>query len=513
MLRARLEEVGPTARDVAVLAAAVGREFTLALLVEASELDAEAVVRALDELWRRRIVRETAAGYDFSHDLLREAADALAGPPTRWLLHRRLARALEELHAEDLDAVSARLARHHARGGRPEEAVAMYRRAADVAASRFAHGEAIRLLRDALGLVGALPPGRHRDEEELAVRNALAAPLNARHGYASPVVRETLEASATLAHRIGRRDAELAALVALWSTRFVAGDVAESDGIAARALAMVDAAPALAGPAHFAAAGSAFGLGRLRQALHHFAVVADAGNAVSLSVGTRPDVHGAGWAAHAHWLLGHDDRARETAAGAVALARRIDHPYSVAVAVAYEAVTHQLRDDRPAVEASVAELTELCERYGFAYYREWAPVLSGWARGGAEGAAFARRGIDGLRATGSYFRMTYWLTLVADIAVRRGRPDEARAVLDAAVADARSRHDVWWLPEVLRRRAALDDGPGALDRLRVAAGLAREHGSSALLHRCHADIRAVAGQNGHEPDRRPERSAVLRPPG
>jgi len=513
MLRARLEEVSPTARDVAVLAAAVGREFTLALLVEACELEAEAVVGALDELWRRRIVRETATGYDFSHDLLREAAEALASPPTRWLLHRRLGRALEALHADDLDAVSARLARHHARGGRPEQAVAAYRRAAHVAASRFAHGEEIRLLREALVLVRALPPGRRRDEEELALRNALAAPLNARHGYASPVVRETLEASVALAHGLGQRDAELAALVGLWTTRFVGGAIGESDAIAARVMAMLDAAPALAPPAHLAAAGSAFGLGQLRRALHHFAVVADAGDTVSLSIGTRPDVHGAAWAAHAHWLLGDDDRARDTAASAVALARRIEHPYSVAVAVAYDAVTHQLCDDRPALEASVAELTELCERYGFAYYREWGPVLAGWVLGGAEGARTARRGIDGLRATGAFFRMPYWLTLVADIALRQGHRDEARAVLDAAVADARSRHDVWWLPEVLRRRAALDDRPAAVERLRVAADLSREHGSTALLRRCHADLRAVATPDGPDPPVLTERSEALPPRG
>ena len=87
--------------------------------------------------------------------------------------------------------------------------------------------------------------------------------------------------------------------------------------------------------------------------------------------------------------------------------------------------------------------------------------------------------------------MPYWLTLVADIAQRRGHRDEARAVLDAAVADARARQDVWWLPEVLRRRAALDDGPVAVERLRAAAALAREHGSTALLRRCHADLRAI----------------------
>ena len=59
------------------------------------------MVGAVDELWRRRIMREFRDGYDFSHDLLRETAYAQVSPPKRWLLHRRIAQGLELLHAED----------------------------------------------------------------------------------------------------------------------------------------------------------------------------------------------------------------------------------------------------------------------------------------------------------------------------------------------------------------------------------------------------------------------------
>jgi hypothetical protein len=212
---------------------------------------------------------------------------------------------------------------------------------------------------------------------------------------------------------------------------------------------------------------------------------------VSLSVGTRPDVHGAGWAAHAHWLLGHDEEAAECARAAVERARSVDHPYSLAVTLAYGSVTHQLRGDRAALPDTVAELRELCERYGFAYYREWGLVLDGWSRGGAQGVELARRGVDQLRSTGAFARMPYWLSLLADLAERDGRPGDARATLDAAVVDARARRDLWWLPEVLRRRAAFDPPGPARERLRSAAALARAHGSLALLRRCHADLRAL----------------------
>ena len=193
MLRKRLEQATAPAREVAGLAAAVGTNFTLDLLTEASDLEADTVVEAVDELWRRRIMREFGDGYDFSHDMLREAAYAGISPPKRWLLHRRIAQGLELLHADDTDVVAAQLAEQYARGGRGDRALAYYRRAADVAAGRFAHAEAIRLHREALSIIEAMPAGRGRDAQELTVLEAMAAPLNARDGYSSPDLQRALE--------------------------------------------------------------------------------------------------------------------------------------------------------------------------------------------------------------------------------------------------------------------------------------------------------------------------------
>ena len=228
MLRKRLEQASASAREVAGLAAAVGRDFTLDLLTEASDLDADTVVGAVDELWRRRIMREYRDGYDFSHDLLRETAYTLISPPKRWLLHRRLAQALELLHPDDADAVSAQLAEQYARGGRLARAAGYYRQAADIAAARFAHAEAIRLHTEALSIVRSLPESRDRDRQELEVLEAIAAPLNARYGYSSPKLQEVLERSIVLSESLGRKDSTLAGLVALWTTQFVQGRAVEA---------------------------------------------------------------------------------------------------------------------------------------------------------------------------------------------------------------------------------------------------------------------------------------------
>jgi DNA-binding SARP family transcriptional activator len=489
VLRSRLEQSTPAAREVACLASAVGADFTLDLLTEASDLDADDVVTAVDELWRRRIMRELGDGYDFSHDLLREVAYEQVSPPKRWLLHRRVAEALELLHAGDADAVCAQLAEQYARGGRPVRAVAHYRRAAEVAADMFAHAEAVRLHQQALSVIRGLPPGRDRDRQELDVLAALAAPLNARLGYSAPELEQVLERSVTLADAQGRRDALLTALVGLWTTQFVQGRTAEGYRTATRALALVDPATEASGSAHFAVGGSAVSLGQPAEALHHLGLAAQlASGGPSLSTGTRADVHGQAFAAHAHWLLGHDDDALSSCQGAIGRARAIDDPYNLALALAYAAITHQLRGDLAAMRDAVAELNRLCQRYHFAYYREWGLILDGWSRPDASGIGLARRGIANLRAAGAFARMPYWLALLADLCARDGQAGAARATLDAALAAAQAHDDRWWLPEVMRARAEHDDEQPAIMRLRAAAELASSQGSVALLRRCERDL-------------------------
>jgi DNA-binding SARP family transcriptional activator len=488
VLRSRLDQATAAARDVAGLAAAVGTDFPLDLLTEASDLDTRAVVGAVDELWRRRILREFGDGYDFSHDLLRDAAYAQVSPPKRWLLHRRIAQAIELVHADDLDLVSVQLAEQYARGGRPRRAVAYYQRAADAATGVFAHAEAVRLCKEALAIIGKLPAGKDRDRQELAVLEAMAVPLNVTYGHASPELEQAAERSITLARSIGRTASMSAAMFVLWGAWFVQGRIADSHQIAGQALALADPGSEGSSWAHFAVGASSVSLGMPAAGLRHFELSANKAGDMFSAVGDQLGVSSLTWAAHAHWLLGHDDDALAARQRAVKTARAIDHPYNLAVALAYGAVVDQMRRDHPGIRDALRELRELCDRYDFAYYREWGLILDGWSRGDEPGIELAERGISNLKAEGSFTRMPYWLSLLADLQARNNRPDAARATLDAAAAAAQARDDVWWLPEVMRMRAAYDQDQAAISRLRSAAQLASAHGSVALIRRCERDL-------------------------
>src|SRR5262249_10712826 len=148
VIAGRLAQLSAPARELAALAATVGREFGLDILMHVmNQSDEESIVRALNELWQRRIVRDQGStSYDFTHDKLREVAQAEISAPQLHLWHRRIARALEDLHAESLDPVSGRMAVHYAHGGLIERAIPYYQRAAQVAQRLVAFEDAIHLL-------------------------------------------------------------------------------------------------------------------------------------------------------------------------------------------------------------------------------------------------------------------------------------------------------------------------------------------------------------------------------
>jgi hypothetical protein len=334
-----------------------------------------------------------------------------------------------------------------------------------------------------------MPAGRDRDSRELAVLEAMAAPLNARYGYSSPYVQQALERSIALAESLGRTDSRVAGLAALGGALFVQGRTADSYRTASRALDLAEPESELAGQAHVMAGFSAFSRGMPADGLGHLELgVKLAGGAVWLNFGTRPDVHGKAFSAHAHWLLGHEEEALAACRETITLARAIDHPYSLALALAYACITHQMRRDLPELRSAVDELRRLCDRYGFAYYREWALIADGWCREDASGIDLVRQGIGNLRSQSAFARMPYWLTLLADLSARDNQPGAARAILDAALATGHAHQDLWWLPEVMRMRATYDDEQAAVTRLLSAAQLASEHGSVALLRCCERDL-------------------------
>jgi tetratricopeptide (TPR) repeat protein len=500
VLAARIDRLTADQKAALQVAAVLGREFSLDLAEEVWDGDVSLEAR-LQELKGLEFLRERHGGLErifvFTHALTREVAYDGMLEARRRELHGRAGASLEDSQASQRFEHGELLAYHYARSALPARAIPYLAAAGARAKDRYANEEAIRLYRKALSIIDDSPAGRDRDREELENLEAVGAPLTARYGYASAEVQYTFERTVALAESLGRTDSTVAGLVALWTSRFVQGRTADAYQIANRALGLVDPGSRLRAQVHLVVGGSAVSLGKPAEGLPHLELAADLGDSPAwLITGVRPDLFGRVWAAQAHWLLGHDTEAQSACRQAIMLARSIDHPFCLAVALAYGCITYQMRHDLPALTDAAGELRDLCDRHGFAYYREWALILDGWSRMGEPGIALAQRGIANLTAEGSWARMPYWLSLLAGLLAGHDRPDAARDTLDAALAAAQARDDLWWLPEVMRMRAAYDTEQAAIPRLRSAVQLASAQGSVALRRRCEHDL---AGRGVHPP--------------
>ncbi len=468
VLAARLGQLSPAARHLAELAATVGRAFSFDVLREASGQDEEGLARALDELWRRRIVQEQGAGeYDFSHDALRGAAYRGTEPARRRLLHRRVAAALESLHLRASGIPSARAAHHYEQGADVERAVDAYLRAAGEAVAVFSHEEAVRLLDRAHALLVLLPATPDRDRKELELQIARAVPLRYLGGHAAPELYDAMRRAQELSEQLDDRDGLHLALSILQTTRLVRGRPGEAGAFAERLQLAARGVPDWRAVADHQKGGMLLTTGDLegsieafeRSLRHHDP---EAGTSHVAQAGASLPVFTPAFEAHALWLYGRCDRALASAARAVALAQDLDHPYSLVVAHAYVAALHHMRRDRRASLRHATAARDLCQRYGFAYYVHWGRLFGAWAEPGlghATRVATVRDAIASIDHEGAAVRKPFYMSVLAIVLARAGQCAAARATLDEAAELAEAHVERWWRPEITRLRALYEPDP------------------------------------------------------
>ncbi len=486
----RLGKLSPDAAALAQLAATVGRDFSLELLRAATDLDDTALLSAVDELWKRRLLREhSSTTYDFAHDLLRDSAYAQIAPPHRQLLHQRIADALESLHQDNAEAVAAQLAEHSEQGGQPGRAVRHHCIAAESASRVFALDDAVDHYTRALQLLFDLPSGTARDHQELKLLEACVPALHSLEGYASPRLGKLIERAISLAEQLGQDEARVASQLAHIGHLFVVGDISATLALTNMLVTQVEDHPAQAGQICVLHAGALSSAGQLREAVDWFErveILSERG--VRFLYGFHVWVMGHAWRAHPLWLLGRPAEAAGSAEAALALAEEFEHPYTMAVALGYGAITYRLLGEAERATELARRVRHLCDHYGFAYYGDWGRILEGRDLGGATGEALIREGFEGLKRANAGTRMPFWLSMLAEVLITSGREREAARILMQARDWGEEHGDRWWLPEVLRLLASIHGSREAVQLRTQALKVARAQGSRVLELRIVADI-------------------------
>ena len=473
VIAGRLAQLSPAARDLAGLAAAIGRAFTLDMLLHSATGDEEDIVHALDELWSKRIVREQGTNtYDFSHDKLREAAYATLGPPQRRLYHRHIAQAFEAIYEGGLGPVSGQIAAHYEHAGQIEQAIPHYQRAAVVARHVYANDDAIGLLSRALSMLQRLPPGRRRDVQELELLLALSPILRVAKGWAAPDLEQVLDRAQALCDIVGDDAQRWQVLYGLQSLYVVQAQLEKTRYVSNELDTLYRRAHDTAPPRFLAvsATGALLHLGHLRDANAHFAAVtADHENDqlrhLEEEQGANFVVLGWAWQSHALWCLGYPRAALQRCHEAARLAQDLAQPFNQALAAAYLATLAQFCADDATAAMYADDAFALASECKALYYRAWAAILvaymRAWAQPDERHINQLREAIVAFTATGARLRLPYYCTLVARTYAKAGRAGEGLAILDEALTAARTHNERWWDAEVHRLRGALLRATGA----------------------------------------------------
>jgi len=171
-LMARLDRMG-SVKEVAQLAAVIGRRFGVDILAAVSPMESQALRAALDGLIEAQIiVRRSlppAATFEFKHALVQDTAYESMLKKTRRRYHLDVAAALENAAMNNVADQPEVLAHHFTRGGDAAAAVPYWRDAARRATERWASTEAVRHVGRGLELIDQLPDDAARADLEIAL--------------------------------------------------------------------------------------------------------------------------------------------------------------------------------------------------------------------------------------------------------------------------------------------------------------------------------------------------------
>jgi predicted ATPase len=205
-LIARLDRIGPEAKEVAQIGSVVGREFTYELierLVERPKLDLDNALAQLTDaglLFCRGVPPQSV--YLFKHALVQDAAYSTLLRARRRDLHIRVAAVLEQHFADIVERRPELLAHHLTAAGEMERAVDEWLKAGQHAAARQAHLEAIQHFERGLAELAALPEGPSRDEREIELELAKGLSLLTTESFMSTRAAQAYTRARELAERL-----------------------------------------------------------------------------------------------------------------------------------------------------------------------------------------------------------------------------------------------------------------------------------------------------------------------
>jgi tetratricopeptide (TPR) repeat protein len=454
-----------TAEVVARVRGADEREVVARLSSELDRRHRLVRAQAIERLGARRVSRYRFRNYLFQKYLY-DNLDAAE----RAYLHEDVGNALEELYgdqASEIAAIAPQLAWHFEKARVTEKAIHYLHQAGDRAVQLSAYQEGVAHLSRGLALLMALPDSGgeggqttpeyrlERAQQELALQLALGMAWAGNKGFPAAEVENAYTRARELCLQTGKTTQLCQILGQLSRMHYARAEHQKARELAEEALSLAQqaGAPLLVAVAHWRLGFVLFGLGEytaarthLEQMItfyerqHHHPLVSLCGSDTGLSA--------LAYAACCLWCLGYPEQALKRSQEALALARELDHTFSLAdVLWCCGCVFNQMRRDAQALEDNAQELMRLSREKGLP---GWLGTGT-WHRGEAlamlgqveEGIAHIREGIEVEQSVGIRCYMSGALRSLAEAQAKAGHPKEGLATLAEAltlVEETNERH-------------------------------------------------------------------------
>ncbi|UVH59185.1 TOMM system kinase/cyclase fusion protein [Variovorax paradoxus] len=521
-LVSRFDRLG-SVKGLLQLAATIGRQFDAELLCACSGKSPEAMDKDMAVLLDAGLVAPAGlpGAFIFRHALIRDTAYECMLDAQRRQQHRNVAQTLLSSQPQRVASEPGSVAQHWADAGEHAEAVALAVRQLLITQHRSLNDETIAYAQHIDGWMAHLDSAAQR-EARLDVNSYVTQAMMNKYGWAHAQVVDRIALSQELLSDDVAREKQVQHLWTLITFHHVASNRAEVQQLSNR---LLDHATQQQDEGVFVAAQTYLGLAHysdgyferaeqsLTDGIERYSPEAHAHHAAYFGFDTRV------WAttgrALVRWFAGHDAAARADATNAVRWAREMSHIPSLSMALLYQSLGHQGRNDKARALVSTGELLGITERYGLPAFQGYAAIIRCWATGDVDNIAQADGWVQALWGMGCRYCQTYYRAFAADTLAVNGRWGEALERVDECLRLADELKEGLYRSELhLQKARYLQASGGEHDAVAEcfsqAANVAREGAKYRTEYEALVALQALAPA-GHDVAGRLKELADLRP--
>ena len=479
--------------EVLILASVEGQEFTAEVVARLRKEEVRELIKILSSELEKRHHLVSAKGirnlekqrlslYVFQNNLFQKYLYNSLDEVERTHLHEEVGNILEALYGEQADEISVQLARHFQEAGILPKAVEYLAKAGNKALHLSAYAETIGHFRKALDILKTFPPSPEHDQYELFFQIPLAASLQAIHGYGAPEVSSTYGRIKELCQKMAGSPQIIYALYFLANYHWLRAE----HGAALEFTEQMMNLSQKAGDAlslavtHTLHGTLSFIMGEWSSALEHLGQMNAYYNPqehshLAFIYGQDPGIISLCSTASVLWALGYPDRAVDQSRKMLEAARQVNHPFSLATALAFDSLFHLLRRDAAALEERGREVAALAEEKGFLFFVGIGMFKLGWVatRQGRveEGLAKLHQALEIYQATGVRFTLTELFGSLAEAYGMAGDNEKGLEFMSQVLAEVERGGERYYEAELYRlkgelllKKAEKDDDQAAMEK-------------------------------------------------